>query len=136
MSERHRASGRFLAAKRTLAKPVASAIPLKGGGIARAPPDAAQRVSPESPDLQFVPDAEFQESEYQESEYQESHADGTRELQFKPSDNRVVPDSCPIEAKFAAQRGVCSAEKAFWAWPTFFTAQNLAERVEKPRHLR
>ena len=30
---------------------------------------------------------------------------------FKPSDNRIVPDSCPIEANFAARRGLCSAEK-------------------------
>ncbi len=54
---------------------------------------------------------------------------------FKPSDNRVVPDSCTIETKFTAQRGVCSAENAFWAWLPFLTAQNLAERVENARHL-
>jgi hypothetical protein len=46
-----------------------------------------------------------------------------------------VPDSFTIEAKFAAQRGVCSAENAFRAWLPFFTAQTLAEQVEKPRHL-
>jgi len=51
---------------------------------------------------------------------------------FKPSDNC---DSCTIEAKFAAQRGVCSAEHAFWAWLPFLTAQNLGERVENARHL-
>jgi hypothetical protein len=38
-----------------------------------------------------------------------------------------VPDSCTIEAKFAAQRGVCSAENAFWAWLSFLTANNLAD---------
>jgi hypothetical protein len=56
---------------------------------------------------------------------------GTKD-RFKPSDNR---DSCTIEAKFAAQRGVCSAEHAFWAWLPFLTAQNLGERVENARHL-
>ena len=54
---------------------------------------------------------------------------------LKPSDNRDVPDSCTIESKFAAQRGVCSAENAYWAWLPFLTAQNLAERVENASHL-
>ena len=54
---------------------------------------------------------------------------------LKPSDNRVVPDSCTIEPKFAAQRGARSAENAYWAWLPFLTAQNLAERVEDARHL-
>ena len=54
---------------------------------------------------------------------------------LKPSDNRVVPDSCTIEPKFAAQRGVCSAENAYWAWLPFLTAQNLAERVVNASHL-
>jgi hypothetical protein len=31
---------------------------------------------------------------------------------LKAFDNRVVPDSCIIEPKFAAQRGVCSTENA------------------------
>ncbi len=92
----------------------------------RALPDAAQPVSP---DLQFVPDAEFLESEYQES--QACAAKG----RFKPSGNRIVPDSCPIEPKWAAQRGACSAKNAFRAWLSFFTAQRLAERVENARHL-
>jgi hypothetical protein len=54
---------------------------------------------------------------------------------LKPSDNRVAPDSCPIEAKFAAQRGVCSTENAYRVWLPFRTAQNLAEGVENARHL-
>lgn len=52
-----------------------------------------------------------------------------------PSYNRVVPESCTIEAKFAAQRGVCSAENAYWAWLPLLTAQNLAERVVNASHL-
>ena len=54
---------------------------------------------------------------------------------LKQSDNRVVPDSCTIAPEFAAQRGVCSAENASWAWLPLLTAQNLAERVEIARHL-
>jgi len=51
--------------------------PLRTNASPRAPPHAAQRVSTESPDPQFVPDPEFLESEYQESQ-----ADGTREFQL------------------------------------------------------
>jgi hypothetical protein len=46
-----------------------------------------------------------------------------------------VPDSCTIEPADAAQRGVCSAENAYWAWLPFLTAQNLAERVVNASHL-
>ena len=51
--------------------------PLRTHAGPRSPPDAAPRVSPESPDPQFVPDAEFLESEYREAQ-----ADGMRELQL------------------------------------------------------
>jgi hypothetical protein len=54
---------------------------------------------------------------------------------LRPSDNRVVPGSCTIEPADAAQRGVYSAENAYWAWLPFLTAQNLGERVENARHL-
>jgi hypothetical protein len=51
--------------------------PLRTHAGPRAPPDAARRVSTESPDRQFDPDSEFLESECQESQ-----ADGTRECSW------------------------------------------------------
>ena len=54
---------------------------------------------------------------------------------FRPSDNRVVLDSCTIEGRFSVKRGVCSAENADWASLPLLTAQNLAERLEDARHL-
>jgi hypothetical protein len=72
------------------------------------------------------------------SRFQLRHPKGARcvpRSPFRPSDNRVVLDSCTIEGRFSVKCGVCSAEAADWASLPLLTAQNLVERLEDARHL-